>query len=128
MKTKSRLALLICVFAIPLSLQAQRATDPLETGTDFLRQCDEGRLNRSDAVAAAQYMRCMGYIQGFLEGHTVLIAVSGAKPSYCYPENVDTGQVRRIVIKFLRDDPEKTHLAVSVLVEKALIDAFPCPK
>ncbi len=125
---KKYIALLIFTLSLPLRSQAQHATAPLKTGNDFLHQCDEAKLNHSDAVAAAQYMRCMGYIQGFLEGHTTLIAVSGAKPSYCYPENVDTGQVRRIVIKSLKDTPEKTHLPISLLVEKSLIDAFPCSK
>jgi hypothetical protein len=39
---------------------------------------------------------------------------------------VGTDQVRRIVLKSLNDHPEKTHLPISVLMEKALIDAFPC--
>jgi len=111
-------------------LQAQhaRATDLLETGNDYLLQCDEAKLNRSNAVAVGQFMRCAGYIQGFLEGHTALIVVSGAKPSYCYPDNVGTEQVQRIVTKSLKDNPKKTHLPIALLVEKALIDAFPCAK
>jgi hypothetical protein len=125
---KSCIALLLCAFAVPFSLLAQHAADPLDTGNNFLRQCDESRLNRTNPVAVAQYMRCTGYIQGFLEGHSVLIVVSGAKPSYCRPENAGTEQVGRIVTKFLKDNPDKTHLAISVLVERALIDAFPCPK
>jgi hypothetical protein len=127
---KRLIALFACTFAFSLMLQAQHAhaADPLDTGNDFLLQCDEARLNKSNAVSVAQYMRYAGYIQGFLEGHTVLIAVSGAKPSYCYPENVGTEQVRRIVTKSLKDHPEKTHLPISVLMEKALVDAFPCDK
>jgi hypothetical protein len=70
----------------------------------------------------------MGYIQGFLEGHMALAVVSGVSPTYCCPQNVDFGQVRRIVVKFLNENPDKTHLFISALVEKALIDAFPCPK
>jgi len=71
-------------------------------------------------------VRCMGYIQGFLEAHTTLLVVYGAKLPYCYPEDVDTGQVRRIITKFLKDNPGKTNLPISVLMEKALVDAFPC--
>jgi len=127
---KSLVALLACMIAFPLMLQAKHAhaADLLDTGNDFLLQCDEEKLNKSNAASVAQYMRCAGYIQGFLEGHTVMIVVSGAKPSYCYPENVSTEQVGRIVTKSLKDHPEKTQLPISVLMEKALIDAFPCDK
>ena len=122
--------LLLCTFAFTVALRAQNPSDLLGTGNDFLRQCNEPKSSRGSnfTVAAAQYARCMGYIQGFLEGHMALAVVSGVSPTYCCPQNVDFGQVRRIVVKFLNENPDKTHLFISALVEKALIDAFPCPK
>lgn len=113
-----------CV-AAPM-LHAQRATDPLQTGNDFLRQCDETRVNHKDPVAVAQYMRCGGYVQGFLEAHTMLQVTTGLKATYCRPENVDFGQIERVVTKWLKDNPAKSNLPISVVMEKALIDAFPC--
>lgn len=117
-----------CLSVLSSKAHAQGTASLLQTGNDFLRQCDEIRVNQKDTIAFGQLMRCTGYIQGFLEGHVTLQVVSGVKPTYCYPENADFGQVQRIVLKWLRGNPAKSNLPLSVVMEKALIEAFPCER
>jgi Rap1a immunity proteins len=45
---------------------------------------------------------------------------------YCLPDEVTTGQTVRILIKFIKDHPEKAHSQTRVLVIESLTDAFPC--
>jgi len=98
--------LTICFFALVFPrgrATTQTADLHLETGNDFLRQCDEERLKHDeiasiDALAlqtshSMQWARCMGYIQGFLEGQSALLvrsgvrseALAGSKLGFCAP-------------------------------------------
>jgi hypothetical protein len=44
----------------------------------------------------------------------------------CMAPNVKSGQLRDVVVKYLRDHPEKRHLGAANLVSLALQGAFPC--
>lgn len=44
----------------------------------------------------------------------------------CIPEKAPIIQVARVVVKWLREHPERLHELKSVLTEDALKDAFPC--
>ncbi len=46
---------------------------------------------------------------------------------YCLPTGVTGEQLTRIVLKYLRENPEKHHLTAAHLVKQALIKAFPKP-
>jgi len=45
---------------------------------------------------------------------------------YCKPNGVVPGQMKKIVTKYLNNHPEKLHLAAYILIQNALLDAFPC--
>jgi RNA polymerase primary sigma factor len=44
----------------------------------------------------------------------------------CPPSNSSTAQAVRIVVKYLRDNPERLHMPASVLVTDAIRSSFPC--
>lgn len=47
----------------------------------------------------------------------------------CIPEGVtSTGQIALVLVKYLRDHPERLHESRGLLAFKALEAAFPCPK
>jgi len=46
---------------------------------------------------------------------------------YCIPGNATILQMSRVVVKYLRDHPERLHEIPGILVHAALHDAFPCP-
>ena len=41
-------------------------------------------------------------------------------------KEVITGQIKKIVVKYLNDNPENLHNTASSLVQVALFEAFPC--
>ncbi len=41
-------------------------------------------------------------------------------------DGVTNGQVRDVVVKYLKDHPEERHFLASILAVKALSKAFPC--
>lgn len=54
---------------------------------------------------------------------------SVVQPAICFPEGVSsTGQVALVIVKFVRDHPERLHEHRGVLAFAALESAFPCPE
>lgn len=44
----------------------------------------------------------------------------------CIPDNASTLQLARVLVKWLREHPEKLHELKGTLTKAAFIDAFPC--
>ena len=61
-----------------------------------------------------------GYCTGLMEA---LVAFNS-----CIPNKVTRGQTSQIVIKYLREHPERLHEQAVWLAAKALDTAFPCAK
>ena len=75
---------------------------------------------------------CVGYVRGVIDGtidawNTLLRSANGSQP-FCAPAGVTVGQEQRIVLKYIKDHPEREHLLTSALVFRALSEAFPCSK
>ncbi len=47
--------------------------------------------------------------------------------STCIPDEASVAQLARVVVKWLREHPEKLHELKSFVVIEALKSAFPCP-
>jgi hypothetical protein len=74
---------------------------------------------------------CLGFVYGLSEGLMVFegtyIKVGDSYEkvsSYCMPDGLNLGQLKDILVKFLRDHPEKRHERVSVLFSEATRKAF----
>ncbi len=63
-----------------------------------------------------------GVCIGFVLGVTTSLA-SAEKPLVCIPANVEDGQLYAMVLKFLRDNPEKRHLPARITVAMTLAQA-----
>ena len=95
------------------------------TGNDLLRKCDGPFSTDAEKVASTNF--CQGYLQGIQQMHHVVIGLRGTPPLYCEPTaagNYD--QLQRVVVKWLKNNPEQLHRDARVLVTRALIEAFPC--
>jgi len=93
-----------------------------------VRVFDGEKLSTTDALEGSF---CVGYILGnhdtdymvqMLEEHEKITLMKHA----CSPSNASTAQAVRIVVKYLRDNPERLHMPASVLVTDAIRSAFPC--
>ena len=73
----------------------------------------------------------MGYIQGLSAGVDETITFATGKGyavplPFCIPDGVEVKQSVIIVLKYIRDHPEKAHIRASTLAMTALQKAFPC--
>ena len=72
-------------------------------------------------------MYCLGFISGFMDAHQWVVGLSESGPIYCIPrDSIRLGQSVRIVIKWLKNNPEKLHESAGAAVLKSLVQAFPC--
>jgi hypothetical protein len=104
-------------------------------GSNLLTRCslavrvfDGEKLSSADAVDGSF---CMGYISGIHDmDYAVQMLEENEKITLmkhaCIPSNVSTAQVMRVVVKYLRDNPERLHMPASVLVTDAIRSSFPC--
>jgi hypothetical protein len=85
------------------------------------------------AGEAANGTFCTGYLNGIGDFDFMLSQIErergGGKSiiqHICIPEGVSSGQTVRIVVKWLRENPDKLHMPASVLAVAAIRNAFPC--
>jgi len=103
-----------------------------ESGNDFLRYCSSVEKDEViDLMEVTRGMHCMGYIEGLSAGIDEEIAFATEKgyPApmpFCIPDGVEVKQSVVIVLKYIRDHPEKAHVRLSTLATAALQKAFPC--
>jgi hypothetical protein len=108
------------------------------TGNEFLQRCGDKEeifdghipqhtVDTPNGMTVDAAM-CAGYIQAIVD--LMVIAEAHAtldKPSsYCFPEGVSLGQAGKIVTRWMKNHPERTHEIAGHLGVVALKQAFPC--
>ena len=83
------------------------------TGNELLKRCED-----NDAVQRAF---CVGYVIGVAD-----MVEEGPSGLICVATGVSNGQLSDIVVKFLRDHPERRHYSANSLVGVALMETYPC--
>jgi len=101
-------------------------------GNHFLKSCNAflAGLDSHEGInySGLQYIEaghCSGFIKGIMEFNRLYQL--GSEPFFCLPENsIPNVQAIRIVVKYLRDHPERLHKNALFLVVDAFVEAFPC--
>jgi hypothetical protein len=100
-------------------------------GNNFLVECKgavdalDGRGNPNNAIGTG---RCLGYMQG-MTNLNIFYSVSLKDKNqlhFCIPERVNSGQLARVVVKYLESNPQSLHENEGALTWSALVEAFPC--
>lgn len=92
---------------------------------------DKEDRNNLDSLNA---MACAGYVTGFVSGVDFGAkfvedqAGKKVRKPFCRPEEVENGQLIRVALKFIRDNPERAHQHTSWLLMDAFGKAYPCPR
>lgn len=81
--------------------------------------------NRLSASDLAMGLSCMSYLRGMRDATTILNSLTGTQ-QMCVPETVTTSQLVRVVVKYLRDNPEKLHEHMGGRAFLAMVVAYPC--
>jgi hypothetical protein len=106
-------ALIVVFLALP---QAGRTT--FMSGNDLFDAC--GSPQRA--------LVCFGYIEGIADAMQSTRNAGGSLAGVraCLPEDATLGQLKDIVINFLRDHPETRHFTALSITAYAFSAAFPC--
>jgi len=114
---------LLTIVLLFSSNQASAAT-VFYSGNEMLKMC-EAYFSETGSVVDANV--CVGYVTGIHDGQIVFSGWGDMKKTICLPgSGVKGGQLVRIVIKYLQENPEDLHLTAGSLVVNALVIAFPC--
>ncbi len=89
-------------------------------GSDLVSEMDE-YIKSNNGVKHKSY-KDISYIS-YVHGVSDTLADAGY---VCYPDNVNVKQILEIVKKFIQDNPKEWNKQASFLVQKPLIDTFPC--
>lgn len=107
----------LMLFALTTSADPDITYNMFRTGNQLLADCD--------VESGPPLMACAGYMMGFsdLASHVKIVPIAAR----CIPAGSTADQLRRIVVKFLKDHPEELHFTGASLTDYALSQAFPCP-
>ena len=76
-------------------------------------------------MSSPRLTECWSYLEGVMDAHQTFHDWGElTQPYYCKPQGVTLGQVRAIVVKRLKENPERLHHSASSQVMNALHDAF----
>ena len=115
-------------------VSAQVSELPDTSGNAFVRLCSSGEKEPiTQTEGANMLMGCIGYVAGFIDGEGFGTAYAEDKtgkkvPSLlCFPDGVENGQIIRILLKYIRENPKDAHQRTAVLLVRAVRQAYPCP-
>jgi hypothetical protein len=92
------------------------------TGREVLEKC------APTATPEIMKVHCLGYIQGISDALALATEVADGIYGYraCRPESITAGQLRDIVISYLKSHPEELRFKSPSVVVKILGETFPC--
>jgi hypothetical protein len=111
----------LAVVALNGSQGGSTADNLIDSGNGFLSACDSSDTSGNPL----QKGLCLGYVSGVTDGISLAEKLTH-KPSSCLPATVTNGQVLDIVVTFVRDHPELRHWQTRWLIQRSLLEAFPC--
>ncbi|WP_341580825.1 Rap1a/Tai family immunity protein [Marinobacter metalliresistant] len=99
-------------------------------GNDLLQKCNKA-VQFMDSPPENPDFGSIGFCLGMMQGITNLNSVYEIRLEdealFCGPEDgINNGQATRIVVKYLKDNPQDLHQHEGVLAIAAFMDAYPC--
>lgn len=101
-------------------------------GNRLLSQCNAA-VNIMDGTAKIHddfsFGYCMGLIRGVMDlndYYEPALREGGKYPLFCAPDGITNAQAARIVLKFLKENPDYLHYDEVFLIGFGLREAYPC--
>lgn len=102
-------------------------------GNELLKQCAPVVALMDDAgnfSSSTRKSHEMGFCVGIAQGITnlnLLYQYANMKTLFCLPTGgIQNGQAVRVIVKWLREHPERLHESEGVLAVSAFVDAYRC--
>jgi hypothetical protein len=120
--------LLLCGLVSTGVISGQTIPKPIHTGTDFLETCKHFEEDAGPYTTVSY--TCLAWANGFWEALLSFDSfqehMNNGQRQICEPTNMTTGQVVRIIQKFIRDNPAIENDQIGILGLRALREAFGC--
>lgn len=125
--------LLLFVASVAVLASGNLHAETQGDGSYYLRVCsaavkmsDGKELTQEENLGA---LYCVSYISGFLDSMSLTAKFTKGKRTVCTPERgVSNDQAVRLLVKYLRENPEILHESGRMSLYLALQKAFPCAK
>lgn len=111
-----KLVVAVAVSVLATIVTSQPAAAAFNTGNEVLQKCDEGADTQDIAY-------CLGYIAGAVDQIALWTNYGGKN---CIPSNATLGQMRDVIVKYLKDHPQDRHRSAPLLSYMALGEAYSC--
>ncbi len=102
------------------------------TGETLIAQCksvEHVHLDTMKADSAADLERtsaCLGYLAGVIDQRAILSVGIKEVPNFCIPDSVTGAQLTKVIVRYGDEHPEELHYPAVVLINLAILKAFPC--
>lgn len=110
------LIMIVLAFTISSVAKAQKTSDIINSGDDFLAVCQYDN-NRPPDV-------CLAYVAGV--AGTLALNWSDTGQRICVPENATLRTTLDLVLEYIKDNPEKRNQKPIFLVAQATIKHYVC--
>jgi hypothetical protein len=110
------------VTAICVSVLTTSQCRALDTGNDIREPCRAALLRPVPVASLVKAEFCNGFVQAILNIRPRLESQS----KFCPPSETTTEQAARVMLKFLDDHPEETHLRPEFVAVRAFQTTWPC--
>ena len=88
------------------------------SGNELLADCESEGIFESGL--------CYGYINGFMDLQYATVRSNERAMPICIPSGVNKSQLKTLIVKDMKEHPEKLHYPAAVLVGFSLVEAYPC--
>lgn len=99
-------------------------------GNTLLTQCQQfvKASDRDRDFNQGEAGMCVGFVEGVLSTTAFFSENLESGARLCVPKTATNGQLARVVVKYLKDNPAKLNQGKTGLVWLAMKDAYPCTK
>jgi len=123
----------VSVFLILLLPVSTSMAEEKRDGNELLKKCQssvylEDKKTDSPGFDLYDVQYCFGMLRGVVDTITLYQLSFPKNKLACVPNSVTNGQVARVVVKYLKKNPERLHERDATLMVFAFMEAFPCKK
>jgi len=106
---------------------AAASTAYFKVGADLKASCDGTAAGEQNA-STAEYLLCLGYLQGAVDTDATLAEWSDSARQACIPQGMTSSQLRRVFLDWINERPDHLHFSAASLALTAFSESWPCKK
>jgi hypothetical protein len=98
-----------------------------KVGDDLKASCEGTAAGEPDANTA-EYLLCLGYLQGVVDTDATLAEWGELPRQACIPQGVTSSQLRQVFLTWQGKHPDNLKFSAASLALTAFSEAWPCQK